>query len=154
MPVAGRSCLTGARSRSPSPRSRWHRARRPREPGWRLEQPDPPPGDQFRTPLGPPGDLQFWSRNRGLLGVEGNAAIPRGLYRWNGERVAQLATVCGGPGDTTADRLGGADGVLDGERAEPAARAGRGLTLCRFKDGEVVASYSTPRPVAPTRTAR
>ncbi len=110
---------------------------------WRLEQPDPPAGYEFRTPLGPPGDLQFWSRNRGLLGVEGNSAIPRGLYRWDGERWTQLATVCGGPADTMRIAWAGPTEFWTVSEPSPPRRGG-GITLCRFKDGEVVASYGTP----------
>ncbi|MFM9127157.1 MAG: hypothetical protein ACKOTA_06305, partial [Solirubrobacterales bacterium] len=69
-------------------------------PAWRLAQPDPPEGAPFKGPLGAPGDLQFWAPNRGLLAVEGNALIPRGLFYWNGVRWRQLATVCGGSAQT------------------------------------------------------
>jgi hypothetical protein len=67
---------------------------------WRLEQPAPPPGAPFKVPLGAPGDLQFYAPNRGLLGIEGNDTIPRGIYTWDGVEWRQLATVCGGSGDT------------------------------------------------------
>jgi len=110
---------------------------------WRLEQPDPPAGAPFRVPLGQPGDLQFFSRNRGLLGVEGNDTIPRGIYSYNGERWRQLSTVCGGTGDTMRIAFAGPREFWTvTEPSRP--RFGSGTSLCRFKDGQVIASYSTP----------
>lgn len=112
------------------------------EPIWRLEQPPPPPGAPFKVPLGAPGDLEFWAPNRGLLSIEGNATIPRGLYSWNGQGWHQLATVCGGPGDTARIAWAGpTEFWVVSEPSEP--RRGSGLALCRFKDGEVVGSWST-----------
>ena len=70
------------------------------EPIWRLEQPPPPAGAPFKVPLGAPGDLQFWAPNRGLLTIEGNDTIPRGIFSWDGQSWHQLATVCGGPAET------------------------------------------------------
>jgi len=110
---------------------------------WRLEQPPPPPGAPFKEPLGAPGDLSFWAPNRGLLTVEGNATIPRGIYSWNGQSWHQLATVCGGSGDTARIAWAGPDEFwVISEPSLP--RAGAGLALCRFKDGQVVGSFSTP----------
>ncbi len=110
---------------------------------WRLEQPDPPPGATFRIPLGAPGDLQFYAPNRGLLAIEGNAAVARGLYTWNGVRWSQLSTVCGGTADTT--RIAWAGPSEFWTITSPSRpRVGNGTSLCRFLDGRVVASYSTP----------
>ncbi|HXR30260.1 MAG TPA: hypothetical protein VN752_03885, partial [Solirubrobacterales bacterium] len=112
------------------------------EPIWRLEQPPPPPGAPFKVPLGAPGDLSFWAPNRGLLTIEGNATIPRGLYSWDGQSWHQLATVCGGPGDTA--RIAWAGPTEFWVVSEPSLpRHGSGLALCRFKDGQVVGSWST-----------
>jgi hypothetical protein len=109
---------------------------------WRLEQPPPPPGAPFKVPLGAPGDLSFWSPNRGLLTVAGNATIPRGVFSWNGRNWRQLATVCGGPGDTA--RIAWAGPTEFWVVSEPSLpRRGSGLALCRFKDGQVVGSWST-----------
>jgi hypothetical protein len=109
---------------------------------WRLEQPPPPPGAPFKVPLGAPGDLSFWSPNRGLLTVAGNAAVPRGIFSWNGRSWHQLATVCGGPGDTARIAWAGpTEFWVVSEPSQP--RHGSGLALCRFKDGQVVGSYST-----------
>lgn len=111
-------------------------------PIWRLEQPPPPPGAPFKVPLGAPGDLSFWSPHRGLLTVAGNATIPRGIFSWNGRRWRQLATVCGGPGETA--RIAWAGPTEFWVVSEPSLpRRGSGLSLCRFKDGQVVGSWST-----------
>lgn len=109
---------------------------------WRLEQPPPPAGVPFKVPLGAPGDLEFWAPNRGLLTIEGNDTIPRGLYSWDGQGWHQLATVCGGPGDTARIAWAGpTEFWVVSEPSEP--RRGSGLALCRFKDGQVVGSWST-----------
>ncbi len=111
-------------------------------PIWRLEQPAPPAGAPFKVPLGAPGDLSFWSANRGLLTVAGNATIPRGIFAWNGRSWRQLATVCGGPGDSA--RIAWAGPTEFWVISEPSLpRRGAGLALCRFKDGQVVGSWST-----------
>jgi hypothetical protein len=109
---------------------------------WRLEQPPPPEGVPFKVPLGAPGDLSFWAPNRGLLTVEGNSTIPRGIFSWNGQSWHQLATVCGGPGETARIAWAGPDEFwVVSEPSLP--RAGSGLALCRFKDGQVAGSWST-----------
>jgi hypothetical protein len=109
---------------------------------WRLEQPAPPAGAPFKVPLGAPGDLSFWAPNRGLLTVEGNSTIRRGIYSWNGQSWHQLASVCGGPAETARIAWAGPDEFwVVSEPSLP--RAGSGLALCRFKDGQVVGSWST-----------
>jgi hypothetical protein len=113
------------------------------EPIWRLEQPAPPAGAPFKVPLGAPGDLQFWAPNRGLLTVTGNSTVPRGIYSWDGRSWHQLATVCGGSADTA--RIAWAGPTEFWVVSEPSLpRRGSGLALCRFKDGQVVGSWSTP----------
>lgn len=112
-------------------------------PGWTLAQPAPPPGAQFKVPLGRPGDMKFYAANRGLLSVEGNSTIPRGLYAWDGQQWHELSTVCGGPGDTSRIAFAGPDEWWTvSEPSQP--RVGSGTALCHFANGEVVASYSTP----------
>jgi hypothetical protein len=109
---------------------------------WRLEQPPPPAGTPFNVPLGAPGDLKFWAPNRGLMTIEGNSTVPRGLYSWNGQSWHQLATVCGGPAETARIAWAGADEFwVVSEPSLP--RTGSGLAICRFKDGQVVSSWST-----------
>jgi hypothetical protein len=111
-------------------------------PIWRLEQPPPPSGAPFKVPLGAPGDLKFWAPNRGLLTVEGNDTIPRGVFSWDGQSWHQLATVCGGPGDTA--RIAWAGPTEFWVVSEPSLpRRGSGLALCRFEDGRVAGSWST-----------
>jgi hypothetical protein len=117
-------------------------AARADEPRWRLEQPAPPAGAPFQVALGSPGSLTFWAPNRGLLAVEGNSVVPRGILAWDGESWHTLATVCGGPGDTM--RIAWAGPSEFWTVSEPSRpRQGSGTALCRFKDGVVVASYST-----------
>ncbi len=112
------------------------------DPIWRLEQPPPPEGAPFKVPLGAPGDLEFWNPNRGLLTIQGNATIPRGIYSWDGRGWHQLATVCGGPGDTA--RIAWAGPTEFWVVSEPSLpRRGSGLALCRFLDGQVAGSWST-----------
>ncbi len=117
-------------------------AARAADPIWRLEQPLPPAGAPFKVPLGEPGDLSFWAPNRGLLTVNGNDAIARGIFSWDGRSWHQLATVCGGPGDTA--RIVWAGPTEFWVISVPSApRGGSGLGLCHFVNGEVVGSYST-----------
>jgi len=110
---------------------------------WRLEQPAPPAGVPFKVPLGTPDDMEFYAPNEGLLSVEGNAAVPTGLLFWNGRTWHQLSTVCGGSGEASRIAWAGPDEFWTiTEPSEP--RVGSGLSLCHFKDGQVVGSYSTP----------
>lgn len=109
---------------------------------WRLEQPAPPPGAPFKVPLGPPGDLKFYNPSRGVLSIEGNGTIPRGLFTYDGVEWRQLSTVCGDSGETARIALAGPrEFWVVSEPSRP--RVGTGTALCRFKDGQVVASYST-----------
>ncbi len=117
------------------------------DPSWRLEQPAPPAGAPFKVALGAPGDLKFWSPNRGLLAVEGNAVSPRGLFIWNGRTWRSLSTVCGGTADTL--RVAWAGPTEWWTVSEPSRpRIGAGTTLCHYQDGQVVGSYGT-LPQAP-----
>jgi hypothetical protein len=110
---------------------------------WRLEQPAPPAGTPYKVPLGIPDDMEFYAPNEGLLSVEGNAVISGGLYFWNGRDWHQLSTVCGGAGEVSRIAWASADEFwVITEPSEP--RSGSGLGLCRFEDGVVVGSYSTP----------
>ncbi|HZV74251.1 MAG TPA: hypothetical protein VFF79_11100 [Conexibacter sp.] len=119
---------------------------------WRLEQPSPPAGVPFKVPLGRPGDLQCWSATRCLLAVEGNATIPQGLLAYDGVSWHQLSTVCGGPADSTRIVWAGPDEFWTITAPSP-PRLGGGLGLCHFRDGVVIASYSTadesPDPFRP-----
>jgi hypothetical protein len=123
---------------------------------WRLEQPEPPappPGViGSRTPvgLGHIGDIEFWSPNRGLLITAGNgAAIPPGLWAYNGRDWHQLSTVCGasdgrivwaGPEDFWTISDGRPGQASDGNGNLPPLADN---TLCHFENGHVVASYGS-----------
>ena len=114
------------------------------EPAWQLEQPPPPPGSSFAVPLGRPGDLQFLAPNHGLLAVSGNATVPTGLYFYDGVEWRQLSTVCGGPARTTRIAIAGPREFWTiTVPSRPRAQT-EGTALCHFRDGQVVASYSTP----------
>jgi len=122
------------------------------EAAWRLEQPAPPSGARFKVPLGRPGDLQFLGPNRGLLAIEGNATVSRGLFFYDGRGWRPLSTVCGAAGDSARIAWAGPDEFwMVSEPSLP--RQGAGLGLCHFKDGQVVGSYSTapesPDPYRP-----
>ena len=103
------------------------------------------PGAPFKVPLGAPGRPQ-------VLGAQPRPADGRGQRRRSraastagtAQSWHQLATVCGGPGRHGADRLGRAR-ASSGWSASRACRApAPGSALCRFKDGQVVGSWSTP----------
>jgi hypothetical protein len=119
--------------------------------GWHSEQP-PPPADTsigVPVPLGTVGDIEFWAPNRGLLITGGTAAVPTGLYAYDGTGWYQLSTVCGGHGGriawagpeewwTIADQPIG-QSVTQGLPSDVDH-----LSLCHFVNGQVVASYAEP----------
>ena len=81
-------------------------------------------------------------RTAGCWRIEGNSVVPRGILAYDGESWHTLATVCGGPGDTMRIAWAGPEEFWTvSEPSRP--RQGSGTALCRFKDGAVVASYST-----------
>lgn len=112
-------------------------------PTWRLAQPPPPAGAPFVTSFGNPTDIQFWATNRGLMGVEGNAVTARGLLYYDGRTWSPLATVCGGSTDTMRIAWAGPREWWT-ISAPSRPRLGDGVSLCHFRDGEVVASYGQP----------
>ena len=111
---------------------------------WKLEQPPPPPGASFAVPLGQPGDLQFLAPNHGLLAVAGNATVPAGLYFYDGVQWRQLSTVCGGPARTSRIAIASAREFWTITVPSKPRQQTEGTALCHFRDGLVVASYSTP----------
>ena len=113
------------------------------DPTWKLEQPPPPPGASFSVPLGKPGDLQFLAPNYGLLAVEGNATVPPGLFFYDGAGWHQLSTVCGGPGRTSRIAIASPREFWTITLPSKPRRPAQGTALCHFRDGLVVASYST-----------
>ncbi len=130
---------------------------------WRFEPvsaPPPPPGvppASYSVPLGPVGDIEFWQPNRGLLITGGDAgsvgcaaasaAVPCGVWAYNGVGWHELSTVCGGAHGRIA--WAGPDefwtisdqrpGQLDPEGANY-----ENLSLCHFQNGQVVGSYAMP----------
>lgn len=128
---------------------------------WRLEQPSPPapppgvPAPVAPVPLGKVGDIEFWEppgeppqANRGLLITHGNgAAIPPGVWAYDGSGWHEIATVCGatdgriawgGPADfwTVSDQRPG-QAPLNGQ--PPPLEDD---SLCHFSGGSIVASYA------------
>ncbi len=119
------------------------------EPQWRAEQPPPPPGYPFSGPLGIPGDLSFWAPNRGLLTIAGNGAYRQGVLVYDGAGWRQYASVCGADGETGgAARIAWAGPTEFWTIARPnvlQAPTNEGaVTLCRFGDGKLAASYASP----------
>ncbi len=114
----------------------------PAAPTWQAVPMPVPPGGAFRTPLGQPGDLSFWSPNRGVMTVGGNNTIPEGIYAWNGQEWHPLATVCGGANARIA--WAGPDELWTIARPSLPRPQLPGLALCHVAGGQVVGSYSTP----------
>lgn len=128
---------------------------------WRLEQPLPPPAPPGTPPasvpiaLGQIGDIEFFEPNRGLLITHGNgAAIPPGVWAYNGAGWHELANVCGasegriawaGPADfwTVSDGRPGQANESSGTSLEKAVPL-EDNTLCHFAAGQVVGSYAHP----------
>ncbi len=119
--------------------------------------PPPPAGvtsASFPVPLGQIGDIEFWAPNRGLLITGGtgsscassaNAAVPCGLYAYDGRSWHELSTVCGGAHGRIA--WAGADEfwTISDQRPGQAIVAGAeygAISLCHFQNGQVVASYA------------
>lgn len=133
---------------------------------WRLSQPAPPTPPAGATPapypvpLGPIGDVQFFSPNRGLLATAGSGTavsgtdgiVKEGLYRWDGRSWSPFSTVCSAPVNEGqfAPRVVWAGAQEFWTIAYPTVAARGNLqnlgwkTLCHFKDGAMVASYATP----------
>jgi hypothetical protein len=108
--------------------------------GWQNVPLPAPPGGHFSVPAGYVGDLSFWSPNRGLMTVAGNASVPAGLYSWDGESWHQLSTVCGG-GINARIAWAGPTEFWTITTASVGPKAS-GAGLCHYKDGAVVGSYS------------
>jgi hypothetical protein len=118
------------------------------ESGWHSEQPSAP-GIGVPVPLGQVGGMAFWAPNKGVLVTGGNGGMPAGVYAYDGSGWYLYSTVCGGHAGGIA--ISGPDEfwtIADyGERQE--GTEGKetreyGRTLCRFANGEVVASYAEP----------
>jgi hypothetical protein len=117
------------------------------EPSWHSEQPVAA-GIGVPAPLGEIGEIAFWTPDRGVLITAGNQGMPAGVYAYDGVGWYLYSTVCGGPEGriawagpdefwTVSDYASKQEGALFG--SEEYAR-----TLCRFANGQVVASYAEP----------
>ncbi len=130
---------------------------------WRLEPvhpPAPPVGQQESLApvgLGEVGDIEFWAPNHGLLVTAGKPpTIPAGVWTYNGLDWHELATVCGGgeaegeggriawagPDEFFTVSAGRPGQVGEFTGAEPLPLTDD--TVCRFSNGQVVASYAHP----------
>lgn len=113
-------------------------------PTW-SEMPLPLVGTQ-PLPLGNVADLSCWSRSRCLVLATGNTGYPNGLFVYNGDAWRHYATVCG---TKVADygRIVWAGPTEFWTITQPSSpqdgASNAGLGLCRFKDGQVVGSFST-----------
>ena len=100
--TVSKRATAGDRGRALALVGRSHRPRlRAADPIWRLEQPPPPPGVPVQgarsgrlatSSSGPPTAACCRSK--------ATPRSPRGIFSWDGQSWHQLATVCGGPGDT------------------------------------------------------
>jgi hypothetical protein len=112
---------------------------------WHSEQP-PAAGLGVPANLGQIGDIEFWAPNRGVLITAGNGGNPAGVFAYDGTGWSRYSTVCGGhegriawagPTEfwTISDQP---SGQATGQRPP------EHISLCHFKDGQVVASYAEP----------
>lgn len=110
---------------------------------WHSEQPIAA-GLGAPTALGPIGDIEFWAPNRGMLITAGNGGNPAGLYAYDGTGWYRYSTVCGGHGGRIA-WAGPNDfwTISDQPAGQETGKAPpEHISLCHFRDGEVVASFA------------
>jgi len=107
------------------------------------------------SPVGRVGDIAFWAPNRGVLitgGVEG--VSPAGVYAYDGTGWHLYSTVCGGSEGRIAwvgpDEFWTVSDYANKQEGNLLPQAEYARTLCRFANGEVVASYAQPLGVATT----
>lgn len=116
---------------------------------WRSEQPIAA-GIEAPVPLGQVGDVEFWAPNRGVLITAGNGGVAAGLFAYDGTGWHRYSTVCGGHEGRIA--WAGPDEfwtISDQPLGQETGKAPpRHISLCHFKDGQVVASYAEPVGVA------
>ncbi len=111
---------------------------------WHVQQPTGPGG--FPTDLGPVGDVECWEANRCLLITPGNSGVAAGLFAYDGSSWYRYSTVCGG----TEGRIAwvGPDEfwtISDQQVGQATGQAPPSrISLCHFKEGQVVASYGEP----------
>jgi hypothetical protein len=116
---------------------------------WRSEQPLGEGG--YAANIGEVGDIECWQgeANRCLLIAAGNGGVAPGVYAYDGSGWYRYSTVCGGHEGRIA--WAGPDEfwtVSDQQRGQVVENVGEGrffaISLCHFKDGQVVASYGEP----------
>lgn len=112
---------------------------------WHSEQPVAP-ALGVPAALGPVGDVEFWAPNRGMLIAAGNGGNPAGLYAYDGTAWYRYSTVCGGHEGRIA--WAGPDEfwtISDQPVGQETGKAPpQHISLCHFKNGQVVASYAEP----------
>ncbi|HEX7245532.1 MAG TPA: hypothetical protein VF245_08215 [Solirubrobacterales bacterium] len=112
---------------------------------WHSQQPIAA-GIEAPAPLGQIGDVEFWAPNRGMLITAGTGGSPAGLFAYDGSGWYRYSTVCGGHEGRIA--WAGPDEfwtISDQPLGQETGKAPpQHISLCHFKDGQVVASYAEP----------
>jgi hypothetical protein len=112
---------------------------------WRSQQPVAS-GIGVPTALGQIGDVEFWAPNRGMLITAGNGGVPAGLFAYDGSGWYRYSTVCGGHEGRIA--WVGPNELWTISDQPLGQQTGSGqpqhISLCHFRDGQVVASYAEP----------
>jgi hypothetical protein len=110
---------------------------------WSSEQPVAA-GIEAPVSIGQVGDIEFWAPNRGLLITAGNGGVPAGLYAYDGTGWYRYSTVCGGHEGRIA--WAGPDEFWTISDQPVGQETGKAppehISLCHFKDGQVVASFA------------
>jgi hypothetical protein len=100
----------------------------------------------IRAELGQIGDVEFWAPNRGVLITAGNGGVAAGVFAYDGTGWYRYSTVCGGHEGRIA--WAGPDEfwtISDQPLGQGTGQAPPShISLCHFKDGQVVASYAEP----------
>jgi hypothetical protein len=117
--------------------------------GWHSQQPQL--GGGSPPLLGEVGDIECWNgeADRCLLITAGNAGVPAGLFAYDGSGWYRYAKVCGGHGGRIAWAGPDEFWTISDQQAGHAATskfesAYQRVSLCHFKDGQVVGSYAEP----------
>lgn len=112
---------------------------------WHSEQPVAA-GIGVPAPLGPIGDVEFQAPDRGMLIAAGNGGIAAGLFAYDGAGWYRYSTVCGGHEGRIA--WAGPDELWTISDQPLGQETGKAppehISLCHFREGQVVASYAEP----------
>jgi hypothetical protein len=116
--------------------------------GWHSEAPIGPLGVPARVGTGI-GDIEFWAPNRGVLITDGiNGVSPAGIYAYDGVEWHLYSTVCGGSEGRIAwagpDEFWTISSYASPQQGSGGEVFEQGLTLCRFRNGEVAESFAEP----------